>query len=76
MSRDRFPDVHPDDIDPETGRPYANYSSPALEAPWWQAEQDALEAAEDPGTWHVSADGRRLTAPDGRRFTLDQEDES
>lgn len=29
---DYFSDINPQDIDPETGRPYPNYSSPALEA--------------------------------------------
>lgn len=27
----RYDDIHPDHIDPETNRPYAGYSSPALE---------------------------------------------
>lgn len=31
LHRERhYPDVDPADIDPETGRPYANYSSPSL----------------------------------------------
>lgn len=44
----RFADVHPDDIDPETGAPYANYSSPSLGDPWWAEEQRALAAVERP----------------------------
>lgn len=44
----RFPDVHPNDIDPETGAPYANYSSPSLDDPWWAEESRALAAVERP----------------------------
>lgn len=31
MARD---DIHPDDVDPESGRPYAGYSSPSLDPPF------------------------------------------
>ncbi len=33
--RDPYRDIDPNDIDPATGRPYSNYSSPSLEQPWW-----------------------------------------
>jgi hypothetical protein len=33
-------DIDPQDIDPETGRPYANYSSPALDTSFHDAEMD------------------------------------
>lgn len=38
MSRDW--DIHPDHIDPETNRPYADYSSPAIDTSFHDAEMD------------------------------------
>lgn len=39
----RYPDVHPNDIDPETGAPYAGYSSPALDTSFHDHEMDVDE---------------------------------
>lgn len=33
-------DVHPNDIDPDTGRPYAGYSSPSLDTTEHDAEME------------------------------------
>lgn len=51
-SMSRYDDIDPMDIDPDTGRPYANYSSPSLDTSFHDAEMDVgdepglLEAAE------------------------------
>ena len=34
----RYSDIDPQDIDPETGRPYSNYSSPSLDTSFHDAE--------------------------------------
>lgn len=36
VRRNDYPDIDPRDINPETGRPYAGYSSPSLpeHGPW------------------------------------------
>lgn len=36
----RYSDIDPMDIDPDTGRPYANYSSPSLDTSFHDAEMD------------------------------------
>lgn len=36
----RYDDVHPNDIDPETNRPYAGYSSPSLDTSFHDHEMD------------------------------------
>lgn len=36
----RYPDVHPNDIDPETNRPYPGYSSPSLDTSFHDGEMD------------------------------------
>lgn len=36
-------DIHPDHIDPETGPPYAGYSSPSLDAPFSDDWDDSGE---------------------------------
>lgn len=36
----RYDDIDPSDIDPETGAPYANYSSPALDTSFHDHEMD------------------------------------
>lgn len=36
----RYDDIDPMDIDPETGRPYANYSSPSLDTSIHDHEMD------------------------------------
>lgn len=45
MTRDPFADVHPGDLDPETGRPYAGYSSPSLEPAFRDPPSDRSERA-------------------------------
>jgi len=39
----RFADIDPMDIDPDTGRPYAGYSSPALDTSFHDAEMDVAD---------------------------------
>lgn len=36
----RYDDIDPQDIDPETNAPYANYSSPALDTSFHDQEMD------------------------------------
>lgn len=36
----RYDDIDPQDIDPDTGKPYPNYSSPALDTTEHDAEMD------------------------------------
>ena len=43
----RYNDIHPDHIDPETGAPYAGYSSPALDTWFHDVEMDIDPAPED-----------------------------
>lgn len=43
----RYPDIDPMDIDPETGRPYANYSSPALDTSFHDHEMAGEEDEDD-----------------------------
>lgn len=35
-----YSDFDPQDIDPETGRPYSNYSSPSLDTSFHDGEMD------------------------------------
>lgn len=41
----RFSDIDPSDIDPETGRPYAGYSSPSLDTSFHDGEMDQEDSA-------------------------------
>lgn len=34
----RYSDIDPQDMDPDTGRPYSNYSSPSLDTSFHDAE--------------------------------------
>lgn len=43
----RYDDIDPRDIDPETGAPYAGYSSPALDTSFHDGEMDVDDAPED-----------------------------
>ena len=46
----RYDDIDPRDIDPDTGRPYANYSSPAIDTSFHDHEMavdDPVDAAID-----------------------------
>lgn len=40
-------DIDPQDIDPDTGRPYAGYSSPALDTSFHDHEMDVDEGEDD-----------------------------
>ena len=40
----RYDDINPMDIDPETNRPYAGYSSPSLDTSFHDAEMDVDDA--------------------------------
>lgn len=42
----RYDDIDPMDIDPNTGRPYSNYSSPSLDTSFHDGEMDIDEPAE------------------------------
>jgi hypothetical protein len=39
----RYHDIDPMDLDPETGRPYSNYSSPSLDTSFHDAEMAGEE---------------------------------
>lgn len=41
-------DVDPSDIDPETGRPYSNYSSPSLDSSFHDHEMDTEDDDVEP----------------------------
>lgn len=49
----RYADINPQDMDPDTGRPYANYSSPSLDASFHDGER-----AEENGDWRGAAEAR------------------
>ena len=40
-------DIDPQDIDPDTGRPYSNYSSPALDTSFHDGEMEGLSDVGD-----------------------------
>lgn len=41
----RYRDIDPGDIDPDTGRPYSNYSSPSLDTSFHDHEMDVDDDA-------------------------------
>ncbi len=45
----RYSDINPMDLDPDTGRPYSNYSSPSLDTSFHDTEMDVddLPSVED-----------------------------
>ena len=51
----RYSDINPMDLDPETGRPYSNYSSPSLDTSFHDLEM----VGEEDGSWRTQqeADG-------------------
>lgn len=57
----RYDDVHPDDLDPETGRPYTGYSSPSLDTSFHEAEVEDDDPAEVPC---IDRQGHRWTVSD------------
>ena len=60
----RFPDVDPGDLDPETGRPYANYSSPSLDTSFHDAESAGED--EDDGDYYPPP----CSNPGGHEFVI------
>lgn len=42
----RYDDIDPMDIDPDTGRPYSNYSSPSLDTSFHDGEMNVEQDAE------------------------------
>lgn len=61
----RFDDIDPGDIDPDTGAPYANYSSPSLDTSFHDHEMDVDDDAYPPA----------CTSPGGHRWVCDDTDE-
>lgn len=59
----RYDDVHPNDIDPETNRPYAGYSSPALDTSFHDGEMD------------VEDDPQPCSNPRGHSWVVQEGDE-
>ena len=55
----RFDDIDPQDIDPDTGRPYPGYSSPSLDTSFHDAEMDVEdeEFIRDDGGFAIRATG-------------------
>ncbi len=50
----RYADINPMDIDPDTGRPYSNYSSPSLDISFADGERcDDEEDAGAPGPYYA-----------------------
>ncbi len=49
----RYADINPMDIDPDTGRPYSNYSSPSLDTSFEDGER-----VEENGDWRGAAAAR------------------
>lgn len=49
----RYDDIDPQDINPDTGRPYSNYSSPSLDTSFHDGE-----LAEESGDWRGAAEAR------------------
>ena len=42
-----YADIDPQDIDPDTGRPYSNYSSPSIDTTFHDIEMDVDDEDED-----------------------------
>ena len=42
-----YDDIDPQDIDPDTGRPYSNYSSPSLDTSFHDSEMDVDDPEPD-----------------------------
>jgi len=62
--------IDPQDIDPETGRPYSNYSSPSLDTSFHDGEMDDED---DDTDWE--AEGARIALdsmdlPDGAYYAM------
>lgn len=49
-----YADINPMDLNPDTGRPYANYSSPSLDTSFHDGEM----AGEEDGNWRGAAEAR------------------
>ena len=61
-------DVAPSDLDPDTGRPYSNYSSPSLDSSFHDHEMDTEDDDVEP--WRraraaIFSIGERVTWPNG-----------
>ena len=46
----RYDDIDPQDMNPDTGRPYSNYSSPSIDTSFHDGEMD-VENDEDDVDW-------------------------
>lgn len=63
----RYSDIDPMDIDPDTGRPYSNYSSPSLDTSFHDGEMDraisCLQCGGQGGVGLPDKAGRYLACP-------------
>lgn len=57
----RYDDIDPMDIDPDTGRPYAGYSSPSLDTSFHDHEMNV----DDRGSARQFKIGERVLLPNG-----------
>lgn len=64
----RYWDIDPQDIDPDTGRPYSNYSSPSLDTSFHDHEMDVDDDPADCGC------GKRWCEPCSARAARDLAD--
>jgi hypothetical protein len=71
----RWDDIDPQDIDPDTGRPYAGYSSPSLDTSFHDAEMDVDGEADALGDWQyeVYNGNTRLGFEDWRKHREDSD---
>lgn len=58
----RYSDIDPGDIDPDTGRPYSNYSSPSLDTSFHDGEVDVDDDEPMAATFQI---GERVLWPNG-----------
>lgn len=65
----RYPDVHPHDINPATGRPYDGYSSPAIDTSFHDAE---MAVDDDPEAIVEAMLSKRLSEAVNKGMTAEQ----
>lgn len=58
-------DIDPSDLDPETGEPYSNYSSPSLDTGFHDSEMDVDDVEPERTRAAIFGIGERVVWPNG-----------
>ncbi len=70
----RYSDINPMDLDPDTGRPYSNYSSPSLDTSFHDGEMDVDDDCEEQDKGSCDNCGTPLDR-EAKCFVCDDEDD-